>query len=260
MANPEQVQPKVTEEEVMDTSDDSEEVLRQALLDSMGGPAALLALAQGGPSFSGAPTAPAAPAGSTAPVGSTAPTGSTAPGVSSAPGVSLSAPGVSLSVATVTSGVTAPTMSTAPSQPGGLQAQMIKCIVDQARKLKQVGVRTPAQPDPGYQVFVPQVPLVAGHQHATSSSIRLGAQLAQLEISQGQSELQVIRANQRAMRATLLENNRQQQKAAAEKRVRNLLSGLSLSFLSFLSVIHTESVTSLEHPTFCCVVSICEML
>ena len=252
MSDQEQVQPQLSEEEVMDTSDDSEEVLRQALLDSMGGPAALLALAQGGPSFSGAPTAPAAPAGSTAPVGSTAPTGSTAPGVSSAPGVSLS-------VATVTSGATAPTMSTAPSQPGGLQAQMIKCIVDQARKLKQVGVRTPSQPDPGYQVFVPQVPLVAGHQHATSSSIRLRAQLAQLEISQGQNELQVSRANQRAMRATLLENNRQQQKAAAQKRVRNLLSGFALSFLN-LSVIHTESVTSLEHPTFCCVVSFCVML
>ena len=230
MSDQEQVQPKLSEEEVMDTSDDSEEVLRQALLDSMGGPAALLALAQGGPSFSGAPTAPAAPAGSTAPVGSTAPTGSTAPVVSTAPGVSTS-----LSVATVPTGATAPTMSTAPSPPGGLQAQMIKCIVDQARKLKQVGVRTPSQPDPGFQVFVPQVPLVAGHQVATSSSIRLGAQLAQLEITPGQSELQVIRANQRAMRATLLENNRQQQRAAAEKRVRNLLSGFALSFLSFVS-------------------------
>ena len=238
MADQEQVQHKLSEEERMDTSDDSEEVLRQALLDSMGGPEAVLALAQGGPSFSGAPAAPTAPTptGSTAPgVSLSAPGVSlSAPGVSlSAPGVSLSAPGVSLSVATVPSGRTAPTMSTAPTQPGVLQDQLIKCIVDQARKLKLAGVRDPAQPDPGYQVFVPQVPLVAGHQHATSSSVRLGAQLAQLEISQGRSEIEVLRANQQAMRATLLENNRQQQKAEAEKRVRNLLPVIEFANFEF---------------------------
>ena len=106
----------------------------------------------------------------------------------------------------------------------GLQASLLKVIVDQAKKLRQVGVRPPTQTDPGFQVFVPQVPLVGGQQVAASSSIRLGAQLAQLQITPGQSEVQVLRANQRAMQATLLENNRQQQRAAAEKRVRNLFA------------------------------------
>ena len=91
--------------------------------------------------------------------------------------------------------------------------------MDQQRQLQQVGVRPVTQPAPGFQVFSPQVPQVEGHQVASSSSLRLGAQLAQLHITPGQSEVQVLKANQLVMQANLLQHNREQQRAAAERKV-----------------------------------------
>ena len=208
------VQPKVNEEE-MDTSDETE-LLRRALISRgvlPGGPGGnSLSVPNGGPSFSvsGAPIAPTAPP---------APTASTAPTVSTAP--------------------TASTASTV-SQPAGmgLQGDLIRVILDQQRQLEQVGVRPRAQPAPGFQVFAPQVPLTEAQQVASSSSLRLGAQLAQLNISQEQSEVQVLRANQLVMQANLLEQNRQQQRAAAEKKVGIFVAKVKSSFFLSLLVIH----------------------
>ena len=113
--------------------------------------------------------------------------------------------------------------------PGGLQAGLMKVIVDQQRQLQQVGVRTVAQPGHSFQVFQQQqVPQVEGLQMPSNPSLRLGAQLAQLSITPGQSEIQVLRANQLVMQGNLLQHNREQQRAAAEKRVRNVVAKVNL--------------------------------
>ena len=70
----------------------------------------------------------------------------------------------------------------------------------------------------------------------------------------------MLRANQLVMQANLREHSQQQQQAAAERKVGYLVSKSSPVFLSFLKFSMSEFVTALAHPTFCCVVSICEVL
>ena len=97
--------------------------------------------------------------------------------------------------------------------------QLLKIIACQQRQLEQAGIRPKDQPAPGYQVFSNQVVPTTSQQVDTGSSLRLGAQLAQLQLGGEQSEMAVLRANQLVMQANLLGNNRQQQMAAAEKKV-----------------------------------------
>ena len=68
-------------------------------------------------------------------------------------------------------------------------------------------------------MFSHQVLPTPAQQVDTGPSLRLGAQLAQLQLGTEQSEVAVLRANQLVMQANLLGNNRQQQMAAAEKKV-----------------------------------------
>ena len=108
---------------------------------------------------------------------------------------------------------------TRPALGTGSQDELVKIILNQQRQLEQAGVRPRAQPAPGFQVFSHQVLPTEAQQVATSASLRLGAQLAQLQIGTEQSEVSVLRANQLVMQANLLDHNRQQQRAAAEKKV-----------------------------------------
>ena len=67
MSLPGEQVPKGNQEEVMDISDDNAEMLRQALVASLGAPGVnSFSLANGGPSFSGAPP-PSVPLVSTPP-------------------------------------------------------------------------------------------------------------------------------------------------------------------------------------------------
>ena len=141
----------------------------------------------------------------------------------------------------------------------GSQDDLVKIILNQQRQLEQAGVRPRAQPAPGFQVFAHQVLPTEAQQVATSASLRLGAQLAQLQLGTEQSEVSVLRANQLVMQANLLDHNRQQQRAAAEKKVGHSVSKSS-PVLSFLKFSMAEFVTALAHPTFCCVVSMCGVL
>ena len=138
--------------------------------------------------------------------------------------------------------------------------QLLKIIVSQQRQLEQAGIRPKDQPAPGYQVFSNRVVPTTSQQVDTGSSLRLGAQLAQLQLGGEQSEMAVLRANQLVMQANLLGNNRQQQMAAAEKKVGLSVFILSPVFSNFFQFSMTEFVTALAHPTFCCVVSKCGVL
>ena len=114
--------------------------------------------------------------------------------------------------------------ATAPSALGsgvgtGSQDALVKIILNQQRQLEQVGVRPRAQPAPGFQVFGQHQLPPQAQQVATSASLRLGAQMAQLQLGREQSEVSVLRANQLVMQANQLDLNRQQQLAAAEKKV-----------------------------------------
>ena len=243
-----------SQEEPMDLETD---MLRQAVFDSLGAqglqalamvqggqdflgappPSVPLSLAPGVPSFSGAPP-PSVPLGLAPPA--SVPLGLAPPSLPlvTAPPASLplvtappaSVPPVSsLGVTTAASGPSTPRVSAAVSGfPVGLQGGLMKVIVDQQRQLRQVGVRPVTQPAPGFQVFQHQVPQVEGLQVASSPSLRLGAQLAQLSITPGQSEVQVLRANQLVMQANLLQHNREQQRAAAEKKVGKVFAKVNI--------------------------------
>ena len=140
------------------------------------------------------------------------------------------------------SGSTTPRMSVGASGlPGGFQAALMKVIVEQQRQLQQVGVRPAAQPGHNFQVFQQQAPQVEGLQVPSNPTLRLGAQLSQLAITPGQSEIQVLRANQLVMQGNLLHHNREQQRAAAEKRVRNVVAkviSVNASQFQFCLVTH----------------------
>ena len=101
----------------------------------------------------------------------------------------------------------------------GSQDDLVKIIFNQQRQLEQAGVRPRAQPAPDFQIFAQQQLPPEAQQVSTSASLRLGAQLAQLQLGTDQSEVSVLRANQLIMQANLLDHNRQQQRAAAEKKV-----------------------------------------
>ena len=121
-------------------------------------------------------------------------------------------------------GPTLPGGATAPTAPRsalgtGSQDDLVKIILNQQRQLEQAGVRPRAQPAPGFQIFAQQQLPPEAQQVSTSASLRLGAQLAQLQLGTEQSEVSVLRANQLVMQANQLDLNRQQQRAAAEKKV-----------------------------------------
>ena len=116
--------------------------------------------------------------------------------------------------------------------------ELVKIILSQQRQLDQAGIRPREQPAPGFQVFSHQVLPTPAQQVATSASLRLGAQLAQLQLGTEQSEVSVLRANQLVMQANLLGNNQQQQMAAAEKKVGHSVFILSPVFQTFFSNFH----------------------
>ena len=191
------------------------------------------------------------------------PTGPAGNSLSTAPGgPSLSATGTPAGApAGAPTGALAPPAPPAPLAPPVTQTdELVKIILSQQRQLEQAGVRPRAQPAPGFQVFSHQVLPTEAQQVATSASLRLGAQLAQLQLGQEQSEVSVLRANQLVMQANLLDHNRQQQRAAAEKKVGHSVSKLSPVSEFFLKFSMAEFVTALAHPTFCCVVSMCGVL
>ena len=115
-------------------------------------------------------------------------------------------------------GAPAPSV-TRPALGTGSQDELVKIILNQQRQLEQAGVRPRAQPAPGFQIFAQQQLPSEAQQVSTSASLRLGAQLAQLQLGTEQSEVSVLRANQLVMQANLLDHNGQQQRAAAEKKV-----------------------------------------
>ena len=192
------------------------DMLRQAVFDSLGvqglqalalvqggqeflglpPPSVPLSLAPGVPSFSGAPPPSVSlglPPPASVPLGvaPSTPLVTTPPAslpLVTAPPASVP-PASTLGVTMAASGSATPRMSVGVSGlPGGLQAGLMKVIVEQQRQLQQVGVRPAAQPGHSFQVFQQQqVPQVEGLQMPSNPSLRLGAQLAQLSITPGQS-------------------------------------------------------------------------
>ena len=155
-----------------------------------------------------------------------APSGSAPPGFSSSP-LNLTRPGSKSRGTSFFPPQGAPSVSggaTAPSALGsglgtGSSEALVKIILDQQRQLEQLGVRPRTQPAPAFQVFGHQQPPPQAQQDATSSSLRLGAQMAQLQLGTEHSEVSVLRANQLVMQVNQLDLHRQQQLAAAEKKV-----------------------------------------
>ena len=154
-----------------------------------------------------------------------APPGSAPPAFYSSP-LNLTRPGPSRGTAffpsqgapSVSGGATAPSALGSGLGTGSSEA-LVKIILDQQRQLEQVGVRPRTQPAPAFQVFGHQQPPPQAQQVATSSSLRLGAQMAQLQLGTEHSEVSVLRANQLVMQVNQLDLHRQQQLAAAEKKV-----------------------------------------
>ena len=113
----------------------------------------------------------------------------------------------------------------------GSSQALVNVILEQQRLLEQAGVRPVAQPAPAFQVFSHQQQLAAQALPVdTNPSLRLGAQLAQLQLHrEPQNRVDVLQANQLAMQVSQLGMLRQNQLAAAEKKV---VLFMSLSTLS----------------------------
>ena len=88
-------------------------------------------------------------------------------------------------------GATAPTARGSAWETGS-QDDLVKIILNQQRQREQAGVRPRAQPAPGFQVFGQQQLPLEPQQVTNSASLRLGAQMAQLQIGREQSEVSVL--------------------------------------------------------------------
>ena len=120
---------------------------------------------------------------------------------------------------TLLSGAGSGNLFSALGVPVSAQA-LVNVIVEQQKLLGQAGVGT-AQPAPAFQVFAQQPqPAHGALPVATNTSLRLGAQLSQLQFHrEPQNRIDVIQANQLAMQVHQLGMLRQTQLAAAEKKV-----------------------------------------